>query len=94
VVRLLLDRGADIEASSDVSASIWNHTLDSTQLSQTLCEYRSALVTTHRGSSSVSSDDKYSVPVLPISLLGRPVTKCHQCDGNITVQHGIALYCI
>jgi hypothetical protein len=33
--------------------------------------------------SSVSSDDEYSVAVLPISLLRRPVTKCHQYDDNI-----------
>ena len=46
VVKLLLDRGADIQASCDVSASIWNHTLDSTQPDQTLCEDHSAMVTT------------------------------------------------
>ena len=46
VVSLLLDRGADIQASCDVSASILNHTLDSTQLNQTLCGYHSAMVMT------------------------------------------------
>ena len=35
------------------------------------------------GSSSSSSDDEYSISVLLISLLGRPVVKYHEYDDNI-----------
>jgi hypothetical protein len=83
VVRLLLDRGADIEASRDV-----NHTSNSTQQDQSLCKYHSEWSrhydsnnnrsASSSNSSSSSSDDKYS-----LSLLRQPVTKYHQFDDNI-----------
>ena len=44
VVRLLLDRGADIDAKTNVSYITMES--DSTKLSQTLREYHSAMVTT------------------------------------------------